>query len=432
MADFVSLNQKASSNSLDDAIWSCLSHVRVLDITNELGFMCGKMLADMGADVIKVEQPTKKQSPSRNSLHRKTTDTEKKLYWFSYNAGKRCITLNLKSQPGRDILRKLVGKSDIVIESFPPDTMQKWGLDFEDLQKINSKIIFTSITPFGRNGPYKNYKISDVVALAMSGQLFLTGDADRPPVQTGFPQTYLHGGAEACVATLMALYHREITGEGQLIDVSIQEALLGTTFNAIYTWITKQVILQRMGPTRMVGRNLEMQLPWPCNDGFVSFSVLGGSSGGKTMRNLANWMEEEGMGNETISNTDWGSFDFYGLTTEMITKVSEPIKHFFSQYTKDELFEESIRREIMLFPVVNADSICKDPHLQAKGFWQKMKGPYQDLNIDFPKSPIRINDEYPYISRPSPLKGEHNIEVYKELLHFSDQELNNLRIRRVL
>lgn len=413
-------------------ILKCLSKTRVLDLTTESGFMCGKMLADLGVDVIKVELQGAKQASTAAHLYGETACPEKDLYWFAYNAGKRCITLNLETVEGVSLLKKLVEKISIVVESFSPGKMKQWGLDYEELSEINTGLVYTSITPFGRSGPYKDYKVTDLVAMAMGGPLFLTGDADRPPVQAGFPQAYLHAGAEACVATLMALYQAEMTGEGQLVDVSIQESVIKTTFNTVYTWVTEQIIVSRMGPSRMVGRQLEMPLTWQCKDGFVNFGVVGGASGGKTMKNLADWMEEEGMGDEAISGTDWGSFDFYGLTTGMVENVSKPIKRFFSNYTREELFVESIRRGVMLFPVASADGILADVHLEKKGFWQGVEHPDMEDKIAFPKAPFRINDEYPSLRARAPFKGEHNNEVYQELLGVSEQDLKILKAKGIV
>ncbi len=347
-------------------------------------------------------------------------------------AGKRGITLNLDLEEGRDLFRKLVAKADVVIESFPPGIMAQWHLDYEDLSRIKPGLIYTSITPYGRTGPYRDYKITDLTALAMGGLLYLTGDADRPPVRISSPQAYLHAGAEACLGTLTALYHQTETGEGQLVDVSIQESILGTTFNVIPMWVTEGTIVPRMGASRMVSTSLEISMTWPCKDGYVSFSVFGGQSGGRSMKNLGQWMEETGMGDDMVSHTDWGSFDFYGLTTEMIEKVSQPIARFFAQFTSAELFEGAMSRGIILFPVVNADYIVNDPHLAAKGFWQELEYPGKEDKIAFPRPPYNINGEYLSVKSGAPRKGEHNVEVYGELIGLTPQELEALKARGIV
>lgn len=413
-------------------IGNCLSRITVLDLTSESGFFCGKMLADLGARVIKIESPSSDSPSGHYSRLEQNTDAEGSFYYFAYNAGKRGITLNLEMEEGRDLFRKLVEKADVIMESFPPGTMERWHLDYEDLSPINPGLIYTSITPFGRSGPYKDYRATDLTALAMGGLLFLTGDADRPPVRISSPQAYLHAGAEACLGTMMALYQREVTGEGQLVDVSIQESILGTTFNTIPMWVTEHTIVPRMGASRMVSTSLEISMTWPCKDGYVSFSVFGGQSGGRSMKNLGQWMEETGMGDDMVSHTDWGSFDFYGLTTEIIDKVSQPIARFFAQFTSGELFEGAMKRGIILFPVVNADYIVKDPHLGAKGFWQEMEYPGKEGKIAFPRPPFRMNNGYLSVKSAAPGKGEHNVEVYSELIGLSLPELEALKARGIV
>lgn len=413
-------------------IGSYLSRIIVLDLTNESGYYCGKMLADVGASVIKVESPAGDSPSDFSARERQNTDAEGSLYYFAYNAGKRGITINLNVAEGRELFRKLLVKADIVIESFPPDTMARWNLDYEDLCQIKPGLIYTSITPFGRTGPYKDYKTTDLTALAMGGLLYLTGDADRPPVRIGSPQAYLHAGAEACLGTMMALYQREITREGQLVDVSIQESILITTFNTIPMWVTEGTIVSRMGASRMVSSKLEIPLTWPCKDGYVSFSVFGGQSGGRSMKNLGQWMEETGMGDDTVSNTDWGSFDFYGLTNDMVDRVSKPIAHFFARFTSEELFQGAMKRGIILFPVVNSDYILKDPHLAAKGFWQELEYPGKEGKIVFPRPPYHISGEYLSVKSAAPAKGEHNIEVYSELIGLSPQQIEALKARGIV
>jgi crotonobetainyl-CoA:carnitine CoA-transferase CaiB-like acyl-CoA transferase len=408
-------------------VWQCLSGIKALDLTGEMGHLCGKILADMGIDVIKVEPPG--GDPSRNigPFYKDIPHHERSLSWFAYNTNKRGITLNLEKEQGRNILKKLTGKIDILIESFPPGKMKKLGLDYDDLSDINPGLIYTSITPFGRTGPGKDYKVTDLVAMATGGPLFLTGEPDRPPVQVGCPQAYLHGGAEAAVATLMALYYREIKGEGQLVDVSIQQSLLITTFQTTPTWYLNHEILPRMGMERAVGPGLRMPLIWPCKDGYMNFTVLGGVPGRKTMDPLATWMEEEGMGDEFISQTDWGAFDFFGLTTELVARTAEPITRFFMRHTKAEIFDEFMKKGAMAFPITTSEDIARDPHLSEKGFWQQVEHPEFEGKIPYPSPPSRINEEYPPVRRRPPLTGEHNEEVYRGILGISREELSLLK-----
>ncbi len=194
-----------------------LSHYRALDLTDEKGMMCGKILADLGMEVIKVEPPG--GDPARNigPFYHHQPHPEKSLFWFFLNLNKRGITLNLDTEDGRQIFKRLAQKVDLIIESFPVGFLGRLGLSYSDLSQVNRQIILTSITGFGQTGPYKDFKAPDLVVMAMGGEMNLTGDPDRPPLRIGVPQAYLHAGAEAASACLAALWHREMEGEGQYI-----------------------------------------------------------------------------------------------------------------------------------------------------------------------------------------------------------------------
>jgi crotonobetainyl-CoA:carnitine CoA-transferase CaiB-like acyl-CoA transferase len=406
--------------------------MKVLDCTDESGFLCGKILADLGADVIKIDPPSTNFIDDNQDDLQKKAALERDVYHSVYNTGKRNITLNLEMESGRDLFRRLAEHIDIIIESYPPHYMDALDLGYKSLSLKNEGLIYTAVTPFGQDGPYSSYKATDITAMAMSGDLFLTGDDDRPPVRIGFPQAYLYAGAQASVGTLMAFYHRELTGEGQFVDVSMQESILGTTFQALYSWVTDNRIVPRTGSARMMGKDRKVSMTWACKDGYVNFSILGGARGGRSMKNLGKWMSEVGMGNATITDTDWVSYDFNGITKELIDDVTEPIKKFFLQYTMNELFEESIKREVMLFPAANAAVILNDPHLESKDFWQIVEYPGAKKSIKYPSPPYRINEKYPSFQRGAALHGQHNNEIYEGILGLSSTEIISYTLEGVI
>ena len=174
-----------------------LSPYRALDLTDEKGLLCGKILADLGVDVIKIEKPGGDSTRTIGPYYHDEADPEKSLYWFSYNTNKRGITLDIEKSEGQEIFRELVKNIDIVIESFPPGYMKKLGLDYLELEKINPGIIHASITPYGQTGPYKDLKYSDLTLYAMGGYMSTIGYDDRSPVRISHHfQTYLHGGGQ--------------------------------------------------------------------------------------------------------------------------------------------------------------------------------------------------------------------------------------------
>ena len=247
-----------------------LKGCRALDLTDEKGFLCGKILADLGVDVIKVERPGGDPSRRIGPFWGDIGDPEKSLYWYAYNSNKRGITLDIETADGKEILRKLAKRSDFVIESFPPGYMEKLGLGYADLKSVNDRIILTSITPFGQNGPYQGYKATDLVLMGMSGLLYLTGDRDRPPVNISMPQACLHAGGDAAVGTLIAYYHRERTGESQQVDISMQQSAAWFQAATIPFYELEGTVLQRAGTFRtgISAHNIQRQV-WPCKDGYV-------------------------------------------------------------------------------------------------------------------------------------------------------------------
>lgn len=412
---------------------SLLTPFRALDLTDEKGFLCGKILGDLGADVIKVELPG--GDPARNigPFYEDVPDPEKSLYWFAFNNNKRGIILNISTSEGQDIFKRLVESADFVIESFPPGYMDGLGLGYPQLSQINPRIVMTSITPFGQSGPYKDYKASDIVAVAMSGLMYVTGDPDRPPVRISFPQAYCHAGAEAAVGTMIAHHHREVTGEGQHVDVSMQASLYPTLFNALLFWEFSGVNLQRAGPCRVgytVGGTAHRVI-WPCQDGYVCLGIWGGVFGEATNRGLVEWMDSEGKAPDFLKKIDWASFDYVKAfamgKAEEIEQLLKPIGDFLLIHTKGELWEEAQKRNIMLYPVLTAEEILNDPQLSARDFWQKLEHPELGSLLTYPGPFVKSTQTAIKLKRRAPLIGEHNIEIYEKEMGFSREEILTLK-----
>ena len=247
-----------------------LSVYRALDLTDEKGFLCGKVLGDLGVDVIKVERPGGDPSRSIGPFYHGTPDSNKSLYWFAFNASKRGITLNLEHPEGRDIFKKLSATADFVIESFPPGYMDTLGIGYTSLSAANSGLIMTSITPFGQTGPYKDRKASDITILAMSGLMSICGDSDRAPLRMCLDQSYYLAGGQAAAGALVALQDRSVSGEGQHVDVSIYELAVRINYREPFMWEWLKKTSPRMGSLFARGGAGRQQL-WPCKDGLVTW-----------------------------------------------------------------------------------------------------------------------------------------------------------------
>jgi len=409
-----------------------LTGFRVLDLTNENGFLCGRLLGDLGADVVKVEKPGGDLARNIGPFYNDIPHPEKSLYWFAYNANKRGITLDIETRDGQQIFKKLVKSADCVIESFPPGHMYKLGLGFNELCKINRRIIMASITPYGQDEPYRDHKSSDLTIMAMGGFLYITGDPDRAPVAIGNPQARLHAAADAALAILMAYYHQQVGGEGQYLDISMQQSIPVNLFYVIPFWELMGVITRRYGPFRGgVGAGVVQRMVWPCKDGFVNVTVHGGAVGARTNQALVDWMDSEGMAPDFMKAINWDEFDMSVMTQEFQDQITEAIMNFVITHTKEELSKGAIERRIMLYPVCSSKDLLDNVQLEARGFWKQVEHPELGATIVYPGPWAKLSEMKLQIRFRAPLIGEHNQEIYHQL-GISDAELQILKQARVI
>lgn len=399
---------------------------RVLDLTDEKGFLCGKILADMGADVIKIEKPGGKESSRIGPFYRDIPDPKNSLYWLCYNAGKRGITLDISRSEGQKILIKLIRSSDFLIDSFSPGYMEKIGLGYESLMEINPKMVIVSITPFGQTGPYKDFNASDIVIMGMSGMLFLTGDSDRAPLNMSIPQSYLLAGSDGAVGAMMAHYNMKKTGKGQFVDVSLQQSTAWFLAFTIPTWEMGRTNLTRTGVLRSNAMGALQKYVWPCKDGYVFFFILGGLAGAKTARQVVKWMEEKGMSDEFLCNMDWQKFDMGTATQEVLDRIAKPIGVFFLKLTKKEIITAAIERNIMVSTLLDMDDLLNDRHLKERKFWTEFDYPELGIKLPYPRRFAEMSDESVNTKLRAPSLGEHNTEVYNEL-GLTDLDIDTLR-----
>jgi benzylsuccinate CoA-transferase BbsE subunit len=410
-----------------------LGPFRALDLTDEKGLLCGKILADLGADVIKIEKPG--GDPVRNigPFYHDMPDPEKSLYWFAYNMNKRGITLNIETAEGQELFNKLVQSADFVIESFPPGYMDGLGLGYSVLSEINPRIIMTSITPFGQQSPDKDFKTCDIVSMAMGGLMYTTGTPDRPPLRISLPQAFVCAGAAAAMATMVAHYYRETVGEGQHVDVSIQAAVASTLSNFVPLWELNRINLHRLGSV-LSGRTsgTRQRTLWPCKDGYVIFYIMGGQIGEKTNKGIAEWMDSKGFAPDYMKQMDWGAFDMATTDQQLQDCLEAPVAQFFLKHTKAELLEGALKRGIMVFPVSNPKDVVENYQLQSRKFWLQVEHPEMNTTITYPGFFIRASDTPCRLQCRAPLVGEHNQEIYEKELGLSEKELVNLKRVKVV
>ena len=404
-----------------------LSNYRVLDLTDDKGFLCGKILGDLGAEVIKIERPGGDPSRKTGEFLHDIPDPEKNLYWFAYNSNKKGITLDIEKDAGKELLKKLVATADFLVESFAPGYMDELGLDYATLSQINPGIIMASITPFGPEEPYRDYKDSDIVVMGMSGTLYQTGEPDGPPVHINMPQACLHAGADAAVGMMIAFYHREKTGEGQHVDVSMQQSAAWFQANAIPTLELNNKILKRSGAFRAgMSKELGQRQVWLCRDGYVFFNVIGGRTGAKSLSALVDWMESEDMATEFLLSLDWDSFDMFTVTREEMDNITHPVGEFFRQHTGNELLENAVARGISIGPLSSMDDLLNDECLNTRRFWTDIEHPELGTKITYPREFVKSNEVDCSTRFRAPLIGEHNEEIYRGT-GLSDEDISRLK-----
>lgn len=405
---------------------SLLGGFRALDLTNEKGFVCGKILAALGVEVIKVERPGGDGARGIPPFLHNTPHPEESLYWYAFNTDKRSITLNLEVRQGQDLFHKLVEKADFVLESFVPGYMDSLGLGYEALREVNPRIIMTSITPFGQKGPYTQYKGSELIASAMGGVLLTTGDPDRPPVREGPDSIYFHTGAAAALGTVVAHRHREITGEGQQVDVSLQGVVASRTFTNLVMWEFTKRLIKRSGSVRKIGPRATRWI-WQCKDGYVFWAFMPGRFGAPANRALSKWIDEDGLENPLNKITNWDELDLAVIPREELDADEEAIARFFMNHTKKEIAEEGLKKGINAASVDSLPDVLENRQLEARGYWVDLEHPESGSTLMYPKQFFLCNHTQNFVKRRAPLIGEHNEDIYAKELGLSSTEIATLK-----
>lgn len=401
-----------------------LSHRhRVLDLCEGKGHLCGKIFGDLGADVIQIEKPGGDPARKTGPFYKDIPDPEKSLWWFAFNMHKRGITLDIETEAGKETFKRLVRDADFVIESFEPGYMDRLGLGYDALEKINPRTILVSVTAFGQTGPYAHYKAPDIVQMSMGGQVFMAGDDDRPPVQISYPHAWQFAALHGCVGAMNAHYHREITGEGQHVDASGQAGVVWTNMNANVIWDLHQINVTRAGAIRHGERmnpdgsktRITTRVTYPCKDGQIFSFFGGGPVAGSRMGIFVDWLDEEGMAPEWMKEFDWiNDFDAATVTQEFIDLTDEAILSFLMKYTMAELYEGALKRNHWIVPIGTPKSVFEDKQLAYRKFWVKIEHPELDDTLTYPGWPIKQSETPWRPQRRAPLIGEHNREIIDE------------------
>ncbi len=395
--------------------FSFLRGIRVLDLADEKASFCTKLLADLGAYVIKVEKPGGDPSRQMGPLYENSPYPERSLFFCYNNTNKKSITLDLEQENGRKIFRQLVKKADIIVETFPPGYLDGIGLGFERLKEIHPKLIFASVTNFGQNGPRNQYKSCDLVASAFGGSMYVTGPPSTPLRPFG-ETSYYFASLFAAVAILLALRKRGQTGKGEHIDISLQEAVTSTLEHVMVRYFFEKAIPQRQG-------NVHWDRSFcilPCKEGHILAAPF------QKWDTLVEWMAGEGMAEDLKEE----KYNEEAYRRQHIDHIIQVLEKWSTTHTAGELGQLGQLMRFPWAPIQSPGQVLESPQLQARGFFVKLYHPEIDRSIRYPQGPFQ-NMTTPSMER-APLVGEDNGPIYREELGLSDQELTRLSTAKVI
>ncbi len=398
-----------------------LTGYKILDLTGELGSIGAKILSDLGAEVIKIEPLSGSPERGLKPFYKDEPGIENSLEFWACNLGKKDVTLNLESEQGREIFRQMVKGADALIESFPDlGYMESLGLGYEDLKKINPKIVYTQVTPYGLSGPYveQHWKYTDLTLWSMNGTMIEAGDADRPPVRIGTHQVSIMTGQHAALGTMTALFGVYSGGDGSKVEVSAYEAVQRLVFGQAPSWKFHQRVFHRNGPRSARGNFLLRQV-WECKDGNVAVRLIPGRQA-RTVKALMDWIIEEGEGEE-LKQYDFENLNLGSPEQPTVDKIEAIMGAFFLKRTKKELATEALKRRFDLVAAHDAADIVADDQLAFRNFWAEIEQEDIGETIKYPGALFVSSEGRWAPKKRAPHLGEHNAEVYGALGYDADQ-----------
>ena len=393
----------------------------MLDLADRRAEMAGRLLADLGARVVKLEPPggvdSRRMPPFEAG---REDDLGASLYWASVGLGKKSVVCDLETPEGVAAVRALAGRADVLIESFDPGGLARLGLGVEALHQVNPRLIVSSVTPFGQSGPKAHWPATELTLEAAGGRVGLQGDPDRPPLPMGFPHSWFHGGAQAAADIVVALNERAASGLGQHLDTSVQECLVWTLMGA-YTW---PAMLgadppgagdDRMQPIGVSDMARLFPRLCACADGWVAVAMgpMGQSTGGGMIPQVMRELRAQGRLDpelERIDWEDWARAYFDGeLSEETIVLAVSRVEEYLAERTKSELLEWTLQHKLRLGPVCTTADLLAEPHLAAREVFEELGGRLH------PGPPARGEGLPRHLPGAAPRLGEHQ-DLLAELL----------------
>ena len=390
-----------------------LKPYRVLDLTDVRGQLAGMVLADLGADVVRVEPPGGSEARSVGPFAEDGPEGPCSLSFAAYNRNKRSIELDIATDDGRATFLDIVRGSDFVLDSGPPASLDEVGLNHEALREANPQLVQVRVTPYGNDGPHADLAAADLSVAAMSGQMSLQGDSDRPPLRISVPQVWRHAGAEAAVAALIGHARARTTGEGVFVDVSAQSAMTWTMLQAMTAAAIQGFDYERNGSLAQLGPR-KIPIVHPAKDGHVAGPVIW-----QQLQKMVPWMKESGaMDDAWLAREQWEEYDYRLFRSDGFAiepdELSDKVDTFLAGLTKETIFARGLELGVTLAPIMSIEELLRFPQLLARNYFQEVKLP-NGVSCQAPGAFAKCSSTSLGIIRSAPSIGEHTAEVLDEL-----------------
>lgn len=406
---------------------AALGGVRVVEFAGEVAAYCGRLLADLGAEVIKVEPADGGVARHLPPYFHEQEGPDTSLAFWVHNMSKKSVVLDLDTSEGQTDAKNLALSADIVLEDYPVGYLAERGLGVEALRAEKPELVYTSVTGFGQTGPHAGYAFTDIVGQAMGGVMTLAGFPDDPPNMIAGNQANVSACVHAAQGTLLALLYAEATGEGQHVDVSAQEALSMSQETAMQTWDLQKRNRFRTGGRGMLPVTLPTVGVYETKDGHVSLFVL--SPGGADFPTFVDWMRESGMHGD-LDEEPYASLaptlnmatitgymmdpDSVEAVVPQLEHINDLVKAFMATMTSIYAYEEGQRRHLMIGIVSSPKNLAENVQLRARNWYVDVGFDYLQSTIEFPGPPYRLSETPAVITRP-PRLGEHTTEILAAL-----------------
>ncbi len=399
-----------------------ITGTRVLDLTDERGLLTGRILADLGADVVHVEAPS--GSPARMAQPT-NVGRDASFLWEAYAANQRSVALDLTAPGDAARMRALIEAADILVESSGPVAMLRDGLDWSAVRQINPRLIYVSITGFGRSGPKAAYAESDLILWAAGGPLEPHRDGSRPPVRPSIPQAHRLAAADAAAGALLALIARRTTGRGQLVDVAVQAALGSATLATVLAAAVGDVP-RAMGAGQELTRRVDRSgsgsgapaasKKWKCVDGMIEFHLGIGPAAGAFTGNFFRWMLDEGKRVQEYAELDWRTVDKLIEVGEFsdveIDRARATVRDFLATKTKDQVLQAAVQYKLLCVPIFTTADLATSEQLEARRTFVHVGDGKRTLRLA--GMPASVNTDAFTLTRRAPTIGEHTDSVIRD------------------